>query len=192
MSQRDVRFFDVVASLERALQRAIARGALRDQKYAARLAVDAMPEREEHTGSLVLEKLDERVAVVARGRVHREVRGLVDGEQVIVFVEDFDLGRHRRLVPSGAPEQYSLLRSNARARAKPLACVVVGALAHDHLRARAARPMELALQEDVDPLPGDLGRDAKHGHDGVVFHAVRARELVSRLVSKPRHGETMV
>ena len=73
----------------------------------------------------------------------------------------------------GAPEQDVLLGPHAVVRLEAAPGGVVRARADDRLRARAARAVELALHEDVEPLPRDLGRHPEDGDHGVVGHVRR-------------------
>ena len=72
-------------------------------------------DRNAQSGPRGLQHLDERVLVVPRRRVHRQERRLVDGQQVLVLVEDGHVDGHGRLVPRRPPEEDVLLR-RARGR----------------------------------------------------------------------------
>ncbi len=133
-----------------------------------------MSERDELAGPRVLQDPDERVLVVARGRVHRQERGLVHGEDVLVLVGNRHVHRHRLLVPRRPPEEHLLLGLDPVVRAQALALPVEGAVADDELGPRAARPPELALQEDVETLARQLGRHPEDTEDGALLDPIRS------------------
>ena len=81
----------------------------------------------------------------------------------------------------GARQSRMCCSGRTRSFGVELAAVpVVGARAHDGLRPRAARAVELALHEDVHPLPGHLGRHAEDGHDRSLGHPRGSRRAGQR------------
>src|SRR5262249_7395205 len=61
-----------------------------------------------------------------------------------------------------------------------------GAVSDDELRPRAARAAELTLEKDVEPLAGELGRNAKDAQHGALGHPFGAREAIEVRVRDPK------
>jgi hypothetical protein len=70
-------------------------------------------------------------------------------QEMLVLPESRYFNGHRRFVPWWPPEKDVLLRPHAIVGAKAAASGVVCAAAYDRLCARAACPVEFAVNEDV-------------------------------------------
>ena len=124
--------------------------------------------------------------MVAGRRMHGQERWLVDREEVRVLVDDGHVRGHGILVPGRSPEEDVLFRLDTVVRTEALAPDVERAVADDELRPRPARAAELSLKEDVEPLPGELGRDPEDAQHGAFRHAFRAREAIDVRVRDPK------
>jgi len=103
--------------------------------------------------------------------MHREHRRLVDREHVVVLVEHRNVARNGRLVPRWPPEEDLLLGADAVIGLELASLGIVRARANDRLGARAAGTPELAMDEHVEAMPGDLGWHPKHRGHGVLGDA---------------------
>jgi hypothetical protein len=121
--------------------------------------------------------------------MHRDERGLVDGEEILVLVQDRDLHLGRLLVPRLPPEQDALLGLHPVAAAQAPRVGRVGAALDDRRGAGPARALELRLDEAVDPHPGGLGRDPEDRHDGPLRDVRRADDLRAAAERAGRAGE---
>ncbi len=107
----------------------------------------------------------EGVPMVAGRRMHRQTGWLVDGQDVLVFVEDIKLERHVRFVELRANQHHHFARFDAFAWASKRPVLAVRARFDDSLRARARKSRNAPLDKAVQALSGELARYGKGQND---------------------------